>query len=91
MATKEDYKKEELAESTEDEVKESPEEQKKESEEGSEAVKVPEEFQKRVYDVVYDATKEQISYIQSCCSERMSQLYKEEKPEEFDDKGMPPD
>jgi ribosome recycling factor len=42
-------------------------------------VKVSEEFQKRVYELLDEATNAECDYVGTCCSERRSEIYDEER------------
>jgi len=67
--------------------KEDPAEEK--AEEGD-AVKVPEEFQKAVYELIEEANSHELEFLRHCISERQTALYKEENPSpEMSVEGMP--
>lgn len=84
-------KDEEKTETPADEAKESPAKEKKEQETGTEGVKLPEEFQKQVYDLVKMCdSKEKCSYMHTCLYSKEEELRKAEskgkkgsKPAEF--------
>ena len=55
-------------------------------------VKVPEAFQQQVYDLVQGCeNKEMVDYIQDCCQEKMTEMYKSESESEYSDADMPKD
>jgi phosphorylcholine metabolism protein LicD len=70
---------------SEETEKESPEVESKADREG---VKVSEEFQKEVYELVYEATQEECAYMRNCLSEREDVLRKAEREKEM--KGRKP-
>ena len=55
------------------------------------AIKVPEDFQQAVYDLLEGRTKQEIDFVQDCCSDLMSEIYKKENKDQFSTADMPKD
>jgi len=50
---------------------------------------VPEEFQRKVYELLDGANEQMIDYCQDCCYKMMNELHEKEKPAELSTEGMP--
>ena len=52
-------------------------------------IKVPEAFQLKVDELLKGASKQEIDYVQDCCSDLMSEIYEKEHKDEFSTADMP--
>jgi hypothetical protein len=52
-------------------------------------VKVPEEFQKKVAELLKGASKQEIDFVQDCCYDAMSELERKDRKSEFSTEHMP--
>jgi hypothetical protein len=59
------------------------------SAESDSGVKVPEEFQKKVAELLKGATKQEVDYVQDCCYDVMNELDKADRKSEFSTEHMP--